>query len=85
MAAALPALKGIDTYFVANHLGFKTVFDSLEPQNEALPGEWDTRLNTFQKLIVLKALRSDKITLAVQNFVVEHLGQPFVEPPVFNL
>ena len=50
-----------------------------------MPGEWDSKLNTFQKLIVLKSLRSDKITLAVQNFVVEHLGQPFVEPPVFNL
>lgn len=36
-------------------------------------------------MIVIKALRSDKVTLAVQNFVVEHLGQPFVEPPVFNL
>ena len=31
MASTLPALKGIDTYFVANHLAFKTVFDSLEP------------------------------------------------------
>lgn len=85
MSTALPAHKGIDTFFVANHLAFKTIFDSLEPQNEPLPGEWDTKLNTFQKLIVLKALRPDKITLAVQNFVVEHLGQPFVEPPVFNL
>ncbi len=64
---------------------FKKIFDSTEPQNEPLPGEWDTKLNTFQKLIVIKSIRSDKITLAVQNFVVEHLGQPFVEPPVFNL
>jgi dynein heavy chain len=39
-----------------------------------MPGEWEQKLNTFQKLIVLKSLRSDKITLAVQNFVVEHLG-----------
>lgn len=78
-------MKGLDEYFMKNHLLFKKIFDSTEPQNEPLPGEWDSKLNTFQKLIVLKSLRSDKITLGVQNFVVEHLGQPFVEPPVFNL
>ena len=36
-------------------------------------------------MIVLKSIRSDKICLAVQNFVIENLGQQFVEPPVFNL
>ena len=85
MSRDLPAFKGLDEYFMKNHLLFKKIFDSTEPQNEPLPGEWDSKLNTFQKLIVLKSLRSDKITLGVQNFVVEHLGQPFVEPPVFNL
>jgi dynein heavy chain len=36
-------------------------------------------------MIVLKALRPDKITLAIQNYIIEHLGKQFVEPPVFNL
>lgn len=85
MGQTLPALEGIDKFFIDNHLEFKKIFDSTEPENEPMPGEWDTKLNTFQKLILLKSLRSDKITLAVQNFVIEHLGQPFVEPPVFNL
>jgi hypothetical protein len=30
-----------------------------------LPGEWNKKLNTFQKMIVLKAIRPDKMTLAV--------------------
>jgi dynein heavy chain len=70
MSAALPALKGIDQYFIANHLEFKKIFDSFEPQNDPMPGDWDTNLNTFQKLIVIKSLRPDKITLAVANFVI---------------
>jgi dynein heavy chain len=74
MSTTLPAFKGIDTFFIKNHLEFKKIFDSLEPQNEPLPGEWDTKLNTFKKLILLKSLRADKITLAVQNFVVENMG-----------
>ena len=85
MSSVLPAFKSFDKYFIENHLKFKLIFDSLEPQNEKLPGEWETKLNTFQKLIIIKALRPDKITLGAANFVIEHLGQPFVEPPVFNL
>ena len=50
-----------------------------------MPGEWNDKLNSFEKMIVLKSLRLDKVTLAIQNFVIEHLGQPFVEPPTFNL
>jgi dynein heavy chain len=42
-------------------------------------------LNTFQKMIVLKSIRPDKMALAVQNFIVEKLGRPFIEPPTFNL
>lgn len=74
MARDLPAFKGINEYFMKNHLLFKKIFDSIEPHNDPLPGEWDAKLNTFQKMIVLKSLRADKLTLAVQNFVVEHLG-----------
>ena len=50
-----------------------------------MPGEWNEKLTSFQKMIVLKSIRADKITLAVQNFVVEQIGRQFVEPPTFNL
>jgi dynein heavy chain len=39
-----------------------------------MPGEWNDKLNSFEKMIVLKSLRLDKVTLAIQNFVIEHLG-----------
>jgi len=30
-----------------------------------IPGDWDKKLNTFQKMVVLKSIRPDKMTLAV--------------------
>jgi len=30
-----------------------------------LPGEWNNKMNTFQKIIILKAIRPDKIVLAI--------------------
>lgn len=31
MSVALPAFEGFDKFFIANHLEFKKIFDSLEP------------------------------------------------------
>ena len=42
-------------------------------------------LNSFQKMAVLRCLRPDKMTDAVQQYVSEMLGQRFIEPPPFDL
>lgn len=51
---------------------------------EPLPGSWDTELDSFQKMIVLKCLRTDKITEAMQDYVAANLGQRFIEPQVMS-
>jgi dynein heavy chain len=81
----LEAFKGIDSYFIEFHKKFKKIFDASEAHEEKLPGEWNDRLNSFQKMIVLKSIRGDKITLAIQNFIIEKIGKAFVDPPTFNL
>lgn len=48
-----------------NHLtGFKKIFDSSEPHRENLPGDWAKKLDKFQKIIVLRCLRADKVLLS---------------------
>ena len=81
----LPAFKGFDTYFLQNHKQFQKIFDSPEPHNMPMPGDWNNKMNSFQKMIVLKAIRPDKMTMAIQNFIVEKMGREFIEPPTFNL
>ena len=49
---------------------------------EALPGHWDIDLDQFQKILVLKALRLDKVGNAMQDYVASCLGQQFIEPQV---
>jgi len=60
----LDAFQGFDKYFIANEGAFQRIFDSDEPENEDIPGEWNTKLNSFQKMIFLKSIRIDKIPLA---------------------
>jgi hypothetical protein len=40
---------------------------------EALPGNWNEDFDSFQKMIILKCLRPDKVTDAMQDYVSENL------------
>jgi len=52
---------------------------------EDLPGRWNDELDLFQKILVLRCLRPDKVTNAMQDFVSENLGQKFIEPQSADL
>lgn len=52
-----------------------------DPQTTPLPLEWNEKLNNFEKLIVLKAFRPEKLLFAFQNYVIDEIGQFFVESP----
>lgn len=47
---------------------------------QPLPGIWDQFLDQFQKLLVLRCLRGDKVTNAMQDFVATNLEPRFIEP-----
>jgi dynein heavy chain len=81
----LPRFNGIRKKFPAQKEGWKAIYDSPEPQNMPLPGEWDENLGMFQKLLTLRCLRSDKMVPAIQAFVTAKLHRKFIEPPPFDL
>jgi dynein heavy chain len=83
--STLARFKGIEVDFGFYVTQFRQIFDSLEPHLEDLPGKWNTHLDQFQKLLVLRCLRSDKVTAAVQNFVAATLGEKFIEPQTSDL
>ena len=58
---------------------------SAEPDTVSLPGEWDNKLNDLQKMVVIRSFRSDRVLFCAQTFVVNNLGQKFVEPPILDV
>uniref|UniRef100_A0A3Q3FLZ1 Uncharacterized protein n=1 Tax=Labrus bergylta TaxID=56723 RepID=A0A3Q3FLZ1_9LABR len=64
---------------------FKRIFDSNHPHREPLPGEWDTELDSFQRLLVLRCLRADCLVQGLQDYVSAQLGQRFIEPQTSDL
>ena len=63
---------------------FKQIYDSLTPHEEKFPLKYEG-LSLFQKLLLLRTLRPDKIIPAIQKFIKADMGQKFIEPPPFDL
>jgi len=83
--STLDSFAGFDADFITFVDEWRGYYDGTEPHTMALPAKWDFCLNSFQKLCVLRCLRADKVPEGVMDYVMEKMGQRFVEPPPFNL
>jgi len=83
--ATLPAFSGFDKYFEDNVDKFLQLYNAVEADKEPLPGQWEEKLTSQQKLCFIRAFRMDCLTSAVITFVSQELGQKFVEPPTFDI
>jgi len=63
---------------------YQQLFESKEPQTWEFP-EDAGMLNNFRKLMVIRALRPDKLVPAVSEFIVKEIGEFYIKPPTFEL
>lgn len=57
---------------------WKKFAESECPEKEKFPQEWKNK-TSLQKLCIMRALRPDRMTYAVRNFIEEKLGNKYVE------
>jgi dynein heavy chain len=43
--------------------------------------EWEGKVTPFERVLLLKVFRSEKIMFAVSNYVNQYLGKYYLEPP----
>ena len=53
---------------------WKRLYDSAAPSQEELPYPWQKRLTPFQRMVVLRTVRPDKVVPAMSAFVSDALG-----------
>jgi hypothetical protein len=68
--------EGLDKDFFDEEVlpGFEKIYNGAEGHLVALPGDWNTKLSSFQKLCFLRTIRQDKVIPAMTLFVAEHIG-----------
>lgn len=64
---------------------WRDYFISETPHKEKLPGTWDQRLTQFQKLVLLRVLREEKVVSGMKVYVAGTIGEYFTESPPFDL
>ena len=64
---------------------WQVIYDSPTPHLVPLPDPFEKDLSKFQKLLVLRCIRPDKMVPSIQDFVKEELGPEFIDPPAFDL
>ncbi|XP_071977799.1 dynein axonemal heavy chain 11-like isoform X1 [Engystomops pustulosus] len=70
--------RGLDRDIEGSPKRWKRVIESECPERERLPQEWKNK-SSLQKMIIMRALRPDRMTYAIRNFVEEKLGSMYVE------
>jgi len=78
-------MKGIIDEFGTNMASWQGWLQAENPEVTPMPGEWNDKLNEFQKLMLLRAWRLEKLTFAMQDFVGNKLGKQFTETPPLDL
>ena len=87
LASTSGAFASLPEDMVRDIAPWRAVYDSSQPHREVLPGKYgeDKALSAFQLLLLMRCLRPDKVTPAVNDFVERTMGRRFVEPPPFDL
>lgn len=66
---AYEAFGGFKEHVVANLRRWKAYFDDDTPHSAEIPDPWKTSLSSFQKLLVLRCFRSDKLVPGIEIYV----------------
>lgn len=55
------------------------------PEDVPFPMEYSEQIRPFQKLMIIRCFRVDRVYRAVTKYIIETMGQEFVMPPVISL
>ncbi|GIQ83153.1 dynein heavy chain, partial [Kipferlia bialata] len=65
--------------------GWKTWITHDSPETEPLPDDWDERLGAFDRLLLVRCVRSERVLFSIPLYVGASLGAEYLTPPEFSL
>jgi dynein heavy chain len=65
--------------------GWRDWVEHPSPEGEELPGDWQKKTSSFLKLLIVRALRTDRVTAALTAFIIEYMGERYMVQPPFSM
>ncbi|TYZ61865.1 hypothetical protein PybrP1_000798 [[Pythium] brassicae (nom. inval.)] len=81
----LARFHGLVSSFEQAAKAWKGWYQSSTPELEPLPGDWDVKCNDLQRMLLLRCVRPDRLSIQAARFTAANLGAQFVDPPPFDL
>ncbi|KAL8008331.1 putative AAA+ ATPase domain, dynein heavy chain region D6 P-loop domain, immunoglobulin-like protein [Plasmopara halstedii] len=78
------AFQGLGDGIQNNPDEWRKWFASEDVERQEVPGEF-TKLSAFQRLILLRAMRPDRVTSALRTFILESIGEDYINQPPFSM
>ncbi|KAM9783033.1 dynein axonemal heavy chain 11 [Neosynchiropus ocellatus] len=78
MISTLDGFAALDRDIESSPKYWRKIVESGFPERERLPQDWKNK-SALQKLILLRALRPDRVTYALRNFVEESMGTMYTD------
>ncbi|XP_045475837.1 dynein axonemal heavy chain 3 [Harmonia axyridis] len=80
----LKGLEGFRDSVQKKIAAWKEFYDVSNPHETAMPEPLDG-IRGLQRLVALRCIRPDKVVPGVQMYIVDEMGQTYLEPPQFNI
>ncbi|XP_020287480.1 dynein heavy chain 10, axonemal isoform X2 [Pseudomyrmex gracilis] len=63
---------------------WKKWYDSDMPESERLPCEYSARITSFDKLMLIRCFRADRVYRGIIDYITEIMGEQYITPPHLN-
>ena len=77
--------QGLCDTFISEHLNWKKWIGTEKAEDEELPSKLLTGVSPFQKLMLIKILRPDRVSYALKAFLLKSIGERYIEQPAFDM
>ncbi|KAF5218447.1 dynein heavy chain [Trypanosoma cruzi] len=82
---SVSCFRNLEGHLVDDTDSWREFIQSDAPQDAELPGNWSEKLNAFQRILLIRCFREEKLFFALTDYVRCTMGPRFVEPPPFSL
>lgn len=80
----VPSMATFPDEFVNNIAAWKDIQEISDPLHAEFPGKWKDATQ-FQRMIIIRLIRPDKIIPIVRQFIINNLGSKFLSSPSFDI